>query len=472
MGDRFDADMLLSVKEAAIMNLINAQTGDMLFVVTVLGSAIMGFFLFKKIFLGNSLKLTRLTLPSFFIIVYIILMSFPSIIWFYSLTGPIRYTYFLAVQSALISFPLGVFLANVLLLGSSSRPSGIVKNFLYSRLLKTRHDSYIFPFWILMILLSIVFAIFYILTSSYVPLIGAFTVYGKVPGNIVRHSIFHEGVFIHYTHALVARFLLPFCLLHSYFMAYIYKGRWKYLFWITLLLTMFFFLLTFDRSYPFSIFLFFILAIYFKNKNNQLISTTRFSSTSKIHGLSIIKMRRAISILVIFALAMVFGGIISRAQFNLSFLNLTPILGDSIGFFINRVLLDASFMARVYFNVFDNPSTFLYGKSFHVLISSLFGLEFHPTISPSFVAELWLNFGWAGVLVGTTIIGFILQFIQLSLFRKKSIPILSLYIILLLNGAWIIYGHLLATMVVSVYLLGILFLVFLKKRRVIRPIVN
>jgi len=463
------ADILTSVKETAIMNLINTQTDDMLFVVSVSGLAIFGFFLFKKVFLGNSLKLTRLTLPSFFIIAYIILMSLPSIIWFYSLPHPIRHTYFLAVQSVLISFPLGVLLANVLFLYPSI-PSRIVSVFLCSSLLKTRHDSYIFPSWILMVFSSILIVTIYILTSDYVPLIGALTAYGEMPGEIVRSSIYWEGDFMHYAHALMARFFLPFCLLYSYFMAYIYKGGWKYLFWITLLLAMFTFSLTFDRVYPFEVFILLALAIYFKNKNNQLISRIRFPSTSIVHVVPTSKMRLAIFILAILALGMAVGGIVSRTQYNLP-LNLTVIWNTSINFFIDRVLLDPSYMACIYFEEFNNPSTFLYGKSIHILVSSLFGVEFHPTISPSFVAELWLNFGWFGVVMGTTIIGFILQFIQLRLFREKSIATLSIYILLLLNGAWIIYGHVLATMVVSVYLAGILFLIFLKRRRLILPFV-
>ncbi|MFH1974977.1 MAG: O-antigen polymerase [Pseudomonadota bacterium] len=424
---------------------------DNLFIVNILSLAFLSFFLFKKMFLGSSLKLTRLTLPSFFIVAYIILMSLPSIKWFYNSTHPIRYTYFLAVQSVLISFPLGVLLANVLFL-NPYRPYRIVKDFLYSSLSKTRHDSYMFPFWILMFLSSILTVTIYILTSDYVPLLGSFVAYGEMGGEMLRSSIYREPDTIHYAHAMMVRFFLPFCLLYSYFMAYVYKGRWKYLFWITLLWAMFASLLTFERVYFFSLFIFLVLAIYFKN--NQLIS--------KIHFLSKSKIRLVIFILAIMSLAMLVGGIVSRTQYNLP-LDLTSIWNTAERFFISRVLLDPSYMAYIYFEEFNNPSTFLYGKSIRLL--SLFGVEFHHTVSPSFVAELWLNFGWFGVLMGTTVIGFILQFIQLRLFRKKSIPTLSFYIILLLNGAWIIYGHVLATMVVSVYLLSVLFLFALQRNR-------
>ena len=110
MEDRLEtADILPVVKERAINNLINTQLDDLLFVVSILGLALGGLHLFGRMFLGDSFKLTRLTLPSFFIIAYIVLMSIPSIIWFYApVNDPIRYTFFVAVQSVLISFPLGV----------------------------------------------------------------------------------------------------------------------------------------------------------------------------------------------------------------------------------------------------------------------------------------------------------------------------------------------------------------------------
>lgn len=428
---------------------------DNLFIVYVLSLAILGFFLLKKCFLGSSLMLTRLTLPSFFIAAYIILMSLPSTKWFYSSNHPIRYTYFLAVQSVLISFPLGVLLANVLFIDPSG-PSIIVKDFLYSSLSKTRHDSYMFPFWILMLISSILIVTIYILTSDYVALIGGLTAYGEMTGAFVRSSIYREPDTVQYAHALTIRLFLPFCVLYSYFKAYIYKGGSKYLFWITFLLAMFASLLTFERVYPFSLFILIALAIYFKN--NQLTYTIRFPALSKIHLVSKSTIRLVIFTLAIFALAMLVGGIVSWTQYSLSF-NLTSAWNISIKFFINRVLLDPSYMAYIYFEEFNHPSTFLYGKSIRLL--SLFGVEFHHIVSPGFVADLWVNFGWFGVLMGSAVIGFILQFIQLRLFRKKSILTLSFYIILLLNGAWIIYGHVLATMVVSVYLLSVLFLVFI-----------
>jgi hypothetical protein len=451
------------------MNSIFLYINDELFIGSVLFLAISVFFLFKKIFLGDSLKLTRLTLPSFFLLAYIILLSFPSIVWFLRSAHPIRYTYFLAIQSVLILFPIGVGLAD----GFFRHPSRIIGNFLSQDLLKTRRDSYIFPFFILMFLFSILIIAVYLLSADYVPLLRAFTQYGEVEEMVVRASIYRVSDITHYALALVLRMFLPFCLLYSYFMAYIYKRGWKFTFWIVLLLTIFASLLTFERIYPFSIFIFLGLAVYFKHY--QLISKTSFLLISKSKILiSKFKIRLATLVSAILIFAIFVGGIISRTQYNLPLDNIKTIWNVAIkGFLINRVLLDPSYTAYLQFEEFNNPDTFLYGKSIRLL--SLFGVEFCPVaLAPSFISELWLNFGWLGIIIGTIIVGFILQFIQLLFFRKKSIPILSFYILLLLNGAWIIYGHVLGTMSVSVYLITIFFLFFLltiKEKRKVESLV-
>jgi len=439
------------------MSSIFTQTNDGLFVIIILFLAISGFFLFKKFFLGNSLKLTRLTLPSFFLIAYIILMSFPSIIWFFVSVHPIRYTYFLAIQSVLILFPIGVFLANVFF----HYPSRIIINFLSSSLSKKRRDSYIFPFFILMFIFSILITVVYIFSSRYIPLIGSLTKYGEVGAEAVRFSIYEESNVLHYLLALVLRMFLPFCLLFSYFMNYVYKKRWRVIFWFVILpLAVFASLLTFERIYSFSLFILLILAIYFKNYQTISKSPFLLISKSKIL-LSKFKIRLAIFFLGIFILAIFIGGVVSKTQYNLPFGSAGTFISNTTkGFFLNRVLLDPSHMAYLQFEEFNNPTTFLYGKSIRIL--SLFGFEFQPvSAAPSFISELWLNFGWLGIIIGVITIGFTLQLIQLIFFREKSIPILSFYIILLLNGAWIIYGHILSTMVVSVYLIAILFLFFL-----------
>ena len=454
------ADVLHLVKAQALENLRQTTTEDALFVLSVLTIALTGLVLINTALLGNTLGVKRLTIPSFFVVIYIVLMALPSTVWFYATPqDPIRYTYFLAMQSVLVTFPLGMVFANVLC-GDLSAPGRISKRFFSEPLQKSPDDRHALRYWVLMIFGTVTVATVYLMTSSYVPLIGAITSYGVADASTVRRAVVAEGVAIHYGHALTARLFLPFCLLYAFFMAYLYGGRWRLLFWPTLGVAAFVSALTFDRMFPFSVVLFLVLAVYFKYDDLGVRVAAAGRSTHR----RLPKLRMLGYVAALLSISMLVGGIVSLTQFNKP-MDLEIIKVESIAFFINRVGLDPSYMAYIYFMEFNDPSKFVYGKSIHVLVSMALGVEFYPTISPSFVAELWVNFGWFGVLFGAALVGFVLQLIQVRVFSRKTVPALSLYIIMLLNGAWIIYGHLLATMVISVYLPSILILMSLKRRR-------
>lgn len=451
------ADILHIVKAEALANLRRTSADDVIFVVVVLGVAITLLLLINAVLLGRSLQVKRVTIPSFFIGIYIALMSFPAIVWFYAAPkDPIRYTYFLAIQSVLVTFPLGVLMANAVFRDRSGR---LGTQFLSRPLRKTPDDRYAVRYWLLMLGAAVLVSTVYLLTSPYVPLLGAFTSYGEMEASLVRRAIVAEGVLIHYGHALTARLLLPFCLLYSYFMAYMYGGRWRLLFWPTLAVAAFVSALTFDRMFPFSVVLYLVLAVYFKYEDQRVRAVV---ARRNLTGLS--KIRLVGYVLALLFVAMLVGGVVSLTQFNKP-MDAEVVKVTATDFFFNRVLLDPSYMAYIYFEEFNDSSKFMYGNSFHVLISKAMGKEFFPTISPSFVAELWVNFGWFGVTIGSMLVGFTLQFIQVKVFHVKTVPALSLFIIMALNGAWIVYGHLLATMVISVYVPSILILSHLRHRR-------
>lgn len=452
-----NADVSNLIKQLALNNLRHTTPDDILFIVAVLAIALIALLLINKGLLSNSMQLKQPTIPSFFVATYFVLMSLPAILWFYADTrDPIRYTYFIAIQSVLVTFPIGVFFAKAL----TPESLRVTKEPFLRPLQQSEEDRYAVRYWVLMLGASLLVATVYLVTSPYVPLIGALTSYGDLAATDVRRAIVADGAAVHYGHALTARLLLPFCLLYSYFMAYLYGGRWRWLFWPTLAVAAFVSTLTFDRMFPFSVVLYLVLAVYFKHSDQA--ARTQGKRRDAVLGMA--RLRLAGYVAALLFVAMLVGGIVSLTQFNQP-LGRETITDTSSSFFVNRVLLDPSFMAYIYFDEFNSPDTFLYGTGFHVLISQLFGIEFRPTISPSFVAELWMNFGWYGVLLGSVLVGFGLQTIQAKVFDRKSVTSLALFIILALNGAWIIYGHLLATMVISVYLPGILILIHLKRRR-------
>jgi hypothetical protein len=454
------ADILHLVKEQALENLRDTTLADVFFVMTVLAIALTSLVLINKGLLAKALQVKRLTIPSFFIVIYIVLMSLPAIVWFYAEPqDPIRYTYFIAIQSVLLTFPLGMVFANALFRDLSCPPR-VVQRFFSAPLEKSSDDRHAFRLWLLMMVAAVTVATVYMLTSPYVPLIGAFTSYGELEASLVRRAVVAEGVAIHYGHALTARLLLPFCLIYSYFMAYLYGGHWRFLFWPTLGVATFVSALTFDRMFPLSVVLFLVLAVYFKY--DDLTAKGTVTGRRRARRMSTVRLVGYVGALLL--VAMLIGGILSLTQFNKP-MNLEIIKVTATDFFINRFVLDPSYMAWIYFEEFNEPNKLMYGTSLHVLISRAFGVDFFPTISPSFVAELWVNFWWFGVLLGTALVGCVLQLIQVKVFDRKTVPALSLYIVMLMNGAWVIYGHLLATMVISVYVPSILILTHFKRRR-------
>jgi hypothetical protein len=454
------ADILFLIKERALENMRHTTAGEVCFLVAVLAVAYIVMLIINRTLLGSALQVKRLTIPAFFMAIYVVLMSLPSIVWFYaSPKDPVRYTYFMAMQVPLVAFPLGMFFANALL-GGVAYSAAVVTRFVSAPLERTEDDRYAVRYWLLMFGLSVLVAGVYLMTSSYVPLLGAFTSYGEEAPQMVRRAIVAEGVAIHYGHALTARLLLPFCLLYSYFMAYQWGGRWRLLFWPTLGVAAFVSALTFDRMFPFSVVLYLVLAIYFKYEDQ--------AARAEVAGLAPRKRMSKLKLVgyvgALLAVAMLVGGIVSLTQFNKA-MDLEIIWVTSSDFLFNRVLLDPSFMAWIYFEEFNVADKLLMGTGIHVLISRAMGWEFYATISPSFVAELWVNFGWYGVTIGSMLVGFVLQLIQVRVFDRKTVPSLSLFIIMALNGAWVVYGHLLATMVISVYLPSILIVAHLKRRR-------
>lgn len=416
---------------ADIRFLLTERGSDLLIAAGVLCLAICIFFIVKAIVLGPSLKLRRVTLPSFFLAVYILFISIPSVIWFAVSTHPSKYSCLLAVQSTPIFFLMGCILASC----RFRNPSRIVAGFLTSRLTKSRFDLQVAPLYVLFVIASFLVLAVYVLTAEYVPLIASLTNYGAIGGEDIRFGIYKVPEGIQYAYALAVRFLLPISSLYSYFMACIHKGGWIVVFWATFAFTLISALLSLERSGPLGVFMLLTLAVYFKN--NMTIS------------------RKSV---FVFVVALFVGGLIHQFQYQMD-VQLSDTIKYMSNFLINRVYLDPSYMTFAGFQEYGYSTGFLMGRSIRLL--SLFGFEYKPYSSLGFVGDLWVNFGWVGVSVGAIFVGFVLQFIQLKFFKMKTIPIVMIFIMLLLNSVWILYGSVLSTMVVSVYVLSVLLLRFL-----------
>ncbi len=418
---------------AEAWNLLSARPQDTLIALLILFVALLLMLHIAKLIPGFSLHPRRLTLPSLLILAYLVIMPVPSILWFCNWSGPIRYSYLLAIDGTPALLLLGAFLASF----SSRHPRAIVAGFLRAGLSKSREDGFFRPLYNLMFVVAGLIAALYVSGATYVPLLGSLGQYGVEPGEEVRMAIYGSSPIMVYAYALTVRLFLPFCVLYSYFMGQVYGRKWKFKFWLMLAVAFALGALSLERSPTLGMFGALILAF----------------CLSK--GISV-----SLKHLFTFVMALLAGGTIHLAQYQLA-IDWHEIGRSTTGFLVERLWLDPSYMTAVGFQTFNDTTMFLHGSSVRLL--SLFGIEFQSFSSVGFVGDLWVNFGWSGVVSGAILLGFALEFIQLKFFRRKSIPFMVVYTLLLANELWLLYGSVLSTMVVSVYAAGVGLLALLPK---------
>ena len=99
------------ISKLTLVNLrfiLTDRTSDFLLGMVVLSLAFVIFLFAKNHFLGQSLKLSRVTLPSVFLGAYFLFMAIPSVLWFSVSNHPIKFTYLVAMQIVPIVFLIGV----------------------------------------------------------------------------------------------------------------------------------------------------------------------------------------------------------------------------------------------------------------------------------------------------------------------------------------------------------------------------
>ena len=150
----------------------------------------------------------------------------------------------------------------------------------------------------------------------------------------------------------------------------------------------------------------------------------------------------------VICLALLLGGIVKRAQYQLD-IDVGQMANYMSQILVSRIWLDPSYMCLAAFHEYNAATMFLHGHS--IKLFSFFGLEFTHFSSIGFVGDLWVNFGWWGILIGSFTLGFILQSAQLLFHKKTDILRFAIFVLLLVNSVWIIYGSVLSIMVLSVY---------------------
>jgi oligosaccharide repeat unit polymerase len=404
--------------------LLARRGDDLLFGLAIMLLVLVSMYAIKRVLLGEAVSFRRITLPSFFLLLYIVFLSVPSVLWFALSLDDTRTSTFLIVQAAPLAILLGVAVATT----AFENPVRTIVTFVRSPIRPSSIDGPLTGVFWICLGLALLCVGTYLRVAQTVPLFVSLSRYGQLGGDTVRFAIYDSPEWVQFLYALAVRFLFPFAVLCAYFQWSTRRGRWGILLIISGLIAGICAALTLERSNGLGLFATVLLALYVRNGR-----ITRPQ-------------------VALFALALVGGGLTHRAQYQLD-ISLSSIPEYMLTFLGSRVLLDPSYMTFVAFQQYNEVNGFLFGRSIRLL--SLIGFGNYESFSAvGFVGDLWANYGLLGVLVGSFIIGVVLQLCQLVLFRQKNVLTSIVFVLLLLNSVWIMYGSVLSLMVVVVYALS------------------
>lgn len=391
-------------------------------------------FLCFKVALGRHLRFGIITIPSLFMLAYLILISLPSLYWFLRSDSPARFVYLLAVQSVLVAFPVGMAFA----LAIRRRAPSLLREFLYGPPETPKIDGMFVPLVVFLFMCTLPVLAFYFLYASHVQLFEAMRGTRAIDAEAFRFAEDALPKLLQLAFEFLRRFALPFCMLYAYFLMKFGAVSWRFAFWPLFVVTLIVSSLTLDRAEPVALFVMAVLAYLLAAK----YSLFELAYKPKLWGA--------------LALALIAGGLISIFQYQGAF-SVQKAIQTTWHVLTSRILLSPSFMALRAFREFPELTPFLHGASVKLVgfFTSVDVVAYYPA---SFVGDLWRNFGFAGVLTGSVFLGFFFQYVQNVFFVKRSAAALSLYVIFLVNAVWLIFGNAFGTMSIIVFLFGLMLL--------------
>jgi len=281
----------------------------------------------------------------------------------------------------------------------------------------------------------------------YTPTIPLIEVMRSNPSSIDPVSLrFMENqlpIAIQYLFEMLRRVMLPYCVLYKYLTLRRRASGLTVGFFLLLGITLALNAATLDRGPAMGV-LFMLILGHLLNERAGL--------------LAVFRPRR----LVWFSVALILGGLISVGQYQAEF-SLSDVVARSAYVLYYRMLYSPAEMASFAFETFNAQSGFLNGE-FVRLFAILRGGQYVDSLQAApfvaapvtFVGDLWRQWGWHGVLIGTVVIGAVLQAIDLKAIRNAGNDVghLTTTVILFVGSAWMIYGNAFGIITLSVLALG------------------
>jgi hypothetical protein len=379
-----------------------------------------------KVVLGPSLRISYLTLPAVFLATYFLLMSIASISVYKQMDHYIKDTYFLAIQSVLITFPLGVVFANACF----DQPNYRISQFARSRILLTLGDIQLANFVSKAFWAAIGVAIAYVAYVEFVPILKIFFDFSSEIDDIsLRFSVTEVPRVLLFCLALSRSLVLPLCVLYLFFMSREGGVSWRHRFYFVFISSLIIASLTLERAPPMALCM-------------MLLFGVALHSPSGPFGVSALR-----GYAIVLSIALLLTGLISAFQYS-SDVNSGDVRAGVEHVVANRILNASALAAAWAFEEFPDTEHQLRGQYVRMFALLSGGEYLESRYAPkfvilpvSFVGDLWRNWGWPAVLIGGCVLGFIFQWIQLTLFYRKNITSSVFQAILMLACIWLIPGN-------------------------------
>lgn len=365
----------------------------------------------------NIFNLKQLTIPGFFYITYIFMIFIPSIYVFSEMTNYNKYFYLFSTESVLITIPLGIISANIIL---KFKPKEI-KRFFAETIENLKPSFHFEIIFIALFLLSLFIMLLYMYEVKTIPLFYMLSHPGELNylGQLREESFKLLGGPFIYLYAWLRNLLFPILILLSFgFYLTSKRRKWGLMFFLSLLFGLLYASLSIAKAPVASIILMLLIFMYIFKAGNL---------SKKII---------LIFVLLIFSFPIIVMYMISIGS------------GWSFSLIIEglwrRLFIVPAEVLYYYFEIFPDQIGYLYGGSIDKL-SWLIGQEFFDvpnfvfrymmpwglesgSANAAFIGNLYVDFGLTGVLIGSFLVGLIMQSIQIYIFRtKKTVLTLVLY---------------------------------------------
>lgn len=395
----------------------------------------------------------RMTILSFWYVTYLMMIFIPAFFVYHDQVGPYRSAFLFAVESVLITVPVGWIVASKLL-KFSRRETEV---FFQKPICLARNPARYFIGFCVLSATCLLFLILYIRAAPVLPILFLFS----ESGNSRVLALFREESFklldspLTYIFYSVQTYVLPFATLISIGSYLISKRRkWLYTILITLSAGLFFASVTLAKAPVAAIFLVIGFLFYFYRSG----------------AVSYKAIVLCLVLVVVFPIAVV---LIAYAGQGLSVSELLLGLAD-------RLFYKPAEVVYYYFEVFPSHVGYAHGRSIGML-SRLLGWKYFDTpnyvgvygflggidtvsANGAFIGNLNADFGPWGVIVGGVVAGWIMQSIHIYLVRRdKTIPCLACYSLIVL-AFWSLQSTALPVVLASDGVLPLVLILFLFER--------